>query len=258
MIYLTLDVKKKDGKPKPSDIIKQVVAPFQRSQNIRTTYERALRNLARQVGNLIIGYEPEDILSSDKLRRALFSYADVIGPWSLNLVRGILRQVDNQDMRAWEKHSKQMSSAIISEIRTAPTGEVYKNLMETNVALIKSIPLQAARKVHEMVTENLAEGKRAHEIAEQIMRTNKTTLSRATMIARTEIARASSTFTQSRAEYVGSPGYVWKTSKDLIVRKSHRKMEGKFVKWDEPPELDKMVGHAGGLPNCRCWPDPVL
>jgi hypothetical protein len=35
-------------------------------------------------------------------------------------------------------------------------------------------------------------------------------------------------------------------------------MEGKFVKWDEPPILDKMQGHAGGFPNCRCWPDPEI
>ncbi|HHZ9834772.1 TPA: phage minor head protein, partial [Klebsiella pneumoniae] len=42
---------------------------------------------------------------------------------------------------------------------------------------------------------------------------------------------------------------------------SHRKMKDKFVRWDNPPTLDGMTGHAGCLPNCKCWaevhiPDP--
>jgi uncharacterized protein with gpF-like domain len=35
-------------------------------------------------------------------------------------------------------------------------------------------------------------------------------------------------------------------------------MEGKFVRWDEPPTLDNLTGHAGALPNCRCRPEPVI
>jgi hypothetical protein len=38
-------------------------------------------------------------------------------------------------------------------------------------------------------------------------------------------------------------------------------MKDKFVRWDNPPTLDGMTGHAGCLPNCKCWsevqiPDP--
>jgi hypothetical protein len=29
--------------------------------------------------------------------------------------------------------------------------------------------------------------------------------------------------------------------------------------WDSPPTLDNLVvGHAGALPNGRCWPEPVI
>jgi hypothetical protein len=31
------------------------------------------------------------------------------------------------------------------------------------------------------------------------------------------------------------------------------KMKDKFVRWDNPPTLDGMTGHAGCLPNCKCW-----
>jgi uncharacterized protein with gpF-like domain len=35
-------------------------------------------------------------------------------------------------------------------------------------------------------------------------------------------------------------------------------MDGQFVKWSEPPTLDGLTGHAGALPNCRCYPEPVV
>ncbi|EFO4716945.1 phage head morphogenesis protein, partial [Escherichia coli] len=42
------------------------------------------------------------------------------------------------------------------------------------------------------------------------------------------------------------------------VRHSHREMEGKFVEWGKPPTLDGMTGHAGELPNCRCYKEIVF
>ena len=39
---------------------------------------------------------------------------------------------------------------------------------------------------------------------------------------------------------------------------SHRAIEGKCVKWSEPPTLDGMAGHAGEYPNCRYYPEPVI
>jgi len=90
------------------------------------------------------------------------------------------------------------------------------------------------------------------------MKTESVAQSRANLIARTEISRCSNILVQARAEHVKSEGYVWRTSNDLLVRQSHKTMNGKFVKWTEPVTLDKMVGHAGGFPNCRCWCDPVI
>ncbi|MDR0067994.1 phage head morphogenesis protein, partial [Acinetobacter sp. 11520] len=28
--------------------------------------------------------------------------------------------------------------------------------------------------------------------------------------------------------------------------------------WDNPPTLDNLKGHAGCLPNCRCYPEPSI
>jgi len=82
--------------------------------------------------------------------------------------------------------------------------------------------------------------------------------SRALLIARTEVTRTATTLTQARAEHIGSEGYIWRTAGDGDVRPSHRAMNGKFVRWDSPPTLDNLTGHAGCVPNCRCYAEPVI
>lgn len=247
--------------PKASIVIKtpKKASPFQKSKNVQEQYAQSLRALAREVGKLIRGYDPKDILSVEKLRRALRSYAQIIEPWAISLTNKILRQVDIQDYNAWKSHSSRMSEGLKRELLGYSTGERLRELMEENVKLITSIPLDAAERVHNLVTENLAQSARADEIAKKIMETESVSKSKATLIARTEVARASSILMQARAENVGSEGYIWRTSKDLIVRKSHREMEGKFIKWSQKPTLsDGTVTHAGQIYNCRCYCEPVV
>jgi SPP1 gp7 family putative phage head morphogenesis protein len=151
-----------------------------------------------------------------------------------------------------------MSRALKDEIRTAPTGEALRRLLDEQVHLITSLPLDAAERVHEIATKQLYSGDRADVLAKQILRSGDVSKSRANLIARTEVARAASGLVQARATHVGSEGYVWRTANDRDVRKSHKGMSGKFVRWDSPPVLDKMRGHAGQFPNCRCYPEPVV
>ncbi len=233
-------------------------SPFNKSRVLQEEFARALRGITREIGKLIKGYKPIDQISVEKLKRALRSYADILEPWAYHLVGKMIKAIESQDKRAWIMYSKQMSIGLRNELTNAPIGDVVKDLMDQQVRLIKSIPLEAGERVHKLVMENLYEGKRAEDIAQKILETESISKSRATLIARTEIARAASKLTQARAEYVKSDGYIWRTSQDSRVRDSHKKMHGKFVKWSEPPTLDKMVGHAGCFPNCRCYPEPII
>ena len=152
-----------------------------------------------------------------------------------------------------------MSLQIRQEIHNAPTGAQFAKLMSEQVKLIQSIPVQAAERVHKLVIENYSEQGRAKEIATEIQRSGKVATSRATLIARTEVARTASVFTQSRAEHIGSDGYIWRTVRDSDVRADHKRLEGKFIRWTDPPHHDDgMTYHAGQGPNCRCYPEPVI
>jgi SPP1 gp7 family putative phage head morphogenesis protein len=119
------------------------------------------------------------------------------------------------------------------------------------VALIKSIPIRAAERAQALVQEAALTGKRASEIAEELMKTTRVSESNAKRIARTEVARSNAALTEARALHAGSDSYIWRTTMDGAERESHAKMNGKTVLYKSPPTLiDGTRGHAGTFPNC--------
>jgi len=210
------------------------------------------------VGALVNGFPPGDPGVLPTIEQLLRRYAEALTPWAERAAAEMLSEVNRRDEAAWMQYSADLSRALRQEIRTAPTGTTMQVLMAEQVTLIKSIPLGAAQRVHRLTIEGIEDSTRASEISKAIQASGDVAKSRADLIARTEVARTASTLTEARALHVGSPGYFWRTSHDGDVRESHKKMEGKFVAWSDPPTIDGMTGHAGQFPNCRCYPEPVI
>jgi len=207
---------------------------------------------------LVNGFPPGDPGVLPTIEQLLRRYAEALTPWAERAAAEMLSEVNRRDEAAWMQYSADLSRALRQEIRTAPTGTTMQVLMAEQVTLIKSIPLGAAQRVHRLTIEGIEDSTRASEISKAIQASGDVAKSRADLIARTEVARTASTLTEARALHVGSPGYFWRTSHDGDVRESHKKMEGKFVAWSDPPTIDGMTGHAGQFPNCRCYPEPVI
>lgn len=190
----------------------------------------------------------------------LRGYADLLLPWAETVAKAMVLDVAQRNLKAWTQQSDDISRALRVEIENAPTGHLYSQLMNEQVSLIRSLPIDAAERVHERVLTATYSGQRADTLEAEILNTGKVTASRAKMIARTEVSRSASKLTQARAQYVGSEGYIWRTSRDGDVRPTHKAQEAKFIKWTEPPKTDKGLApyHAGCGPNCRCFPEPVF
>lgn len=231
---------------------------YERIRRAEIQYGIKLRKIARHIGEVVKAFPPGDPRSLPEIRRILYGYAELLRPWAKATAAAMLADVMKRDEAAWKQQTKHMSQALRLELNTAPMGHTFRRLQEEQVTLITSLPLEASQRVHRLTEEGLSSGARASEVAKEIMRTGEVTESRATLIARTEVGRASTNFSQARAEFVGSEGYIWRTAHDGDVRPSHKRMEGKHVKWDAPPTLDDMTGHAGTLPNCRCYVEIVL
>lgn len=232
---------------------------FSRARLAEKQYGRQLHAVAREVGNIVQGFTHENLRQElTGMVDALHKYAGILTPWARSVATRMLAEVAARDEKAWRGHAEEMGTLMRREIRQAPIGEVVRRSMAEQVDLITSLPREAAVRVQSLAVRSLSTGERPEAIAREIMRTGEVTASRAATIARTEVGRASTALTQARAEYVDSEGYIWRDAGDGDVRPSHRRMEGRFVRWDSPPMLDGLTGHAGALPNCRCYPEPVL
>lgn len=235
-----------------------VRSAFIRAKKIEREYGRRLRSVARHVGDLIRGFDLADLTLTGTIRAALDRYANTLRPWAEAVGNRMVTEVAQRDERSWFRVANQMGESLRKEITEAPIGDVVRARQAEQVKLITSLPTEAAERVQHMTREGIIKGWRADQIAAEIMRTGEVTKSRAGLIARTEVGRTSTLLTQARAEHVGSEGYLWVTAGDSDVRASHKAMSGKFVRWDAPPTLDDLTGHAGALPNCRCFCEPVI
>lgn len=232
---------------------------FVRARKAEIQYARQLRKVARHIGDLVMGlFDEADPTSAGIVERALRRYAPTIEGWA-NAVGGrMVTEVAARDRKAWMAVSREMGTAIHREIEKAPTGAILRERLKEQVSLITSLPTEAADRVHKLTIEGLSKGTRASEIAAEIRKSGEVSIAKANTIARTEVSRTATAFTEARAQSIGSEGYIWRTADDSDVRETHRAMAGKYVLWGKPPTLDGMTGHAGQYPNCRCYPEPVI
>lgn len=189
----------------------------------------------------------------------LMRYARTLEPWAERVGHRMLLDVNERSRQTWRALGNEISFGVKQQLERTPTGSVFKMLLQEQVGLITSIPSKAAERVHKLATEALVTSTRFDVLAEDIMRTTQVAKSRAVLIARTETSRAATTFVQARAEYVGSTHFIWRTSEDGAVRPTHKELNGKTFRWDDPPECDPGY-HAlpGAIFNCRCYPEPLL
>lgn len=232
---------------------------FLESRRAEKTYASALRRAGRQIGELINSFDQESRSFVQDVTRTLARYAEMIQPWARAQAVRMVTEVARRDKQVWADIGKDMGRSLRSEIETAPTGSMLRQYLEENVHLITSLPIEAAERVHKLTLEKRSNSVRAKDIAKEIAASGHVTMSRATLIARTEVARTGSGLTMARALHVGSEAYIWRTARDSDVRESHKEMEGKLIKWDDPPTLsDGTVTHAGQIYNCRCWAEVVI
>jgi SPP1 gp7 family putative phage head morphogenesis protein len=236
---------------------KQAFAKARRAEN---NYGISLRRVARHVADLISSAPLDNIDRTSILSGLLRKYAEIIEPWAEAAAHRMLVEVSLRDTQAWELHSRQMGYAVAREIKEAPTGAILRQLQADQVRLIKSLPLEAAEQVHEKTLSGISQGKRYSSIIDEIRELGTISRNRATLIARTEVGRTASNLTQARATFIGSEGYIWRTSRDAGVRPTHVEQDGRYIRWDNPPKTDANLApyHAGCGPNCRCYAEPVI
>jgi SPP1 gp7 family putative phage head morphogenesis protein len=135
--------------------------------------------------------------------------------------------------------------------------ERYDFVVRRNVRLVENLSDDLHLRVQRSVSQAAINGTTAKALSSELQ--FGFTQRRARLIARDQIAKATSNLNQMRQQQAGIDNYVWSTSIDERVRgnptgkyphaaPSHWAREGETFRWDEPPS----GGHPGEPVNCRC------
>lgn len=247
---------------------------FKPSTRAEKDFYRQLKKVAQVSGHIVEHHVAPDgvtILDNKELQAELERYSKKIGPWATRQSAKLLEQVQKSNKRAYQNKSKAIGVALEFGVADKNVVDAAMVLLNEQVGLIKSIPLEAGLRAQKIALEAVLHGTRAipnqdtiSELQEQMGMSTEVATTRALLISRTETARANATINQSRALSVGSHQYRWHNSGDEAVRHSHkfyrgRRLQGMIFSWDDPPTLDDgMRGHPGTFPNCRCFAEPVF
>lgn len=237
---------------------------FQKARIVEREYQTRLSAVGRQVGSIVAGFQRDGkVTDLPALTDSLEAYSRLLEPWAASVGERMISSISARDQTAWRRLGQTMGTNLGRMIESAPTGILFRELLAEQVHYIKSIPLDAAQRVHELTTAGLLQSRRAEDIARDIQRSTAVSVSKARLIARTEVARTASKLTEARAIHIGSDGYFWRGTKDSDERPAHRALEGNLILWSAPPIATEpgqkvMRYHAGQGPNCRCWPEPNI
>lgn len=254
------------------DAKKTVRGKFDPSKAAERALIKQLKKVAEVSGHIIDRHaDGTTILDPHAMQDELKKYSDKLDPWARRQAKRMLDTVKNSNKRAYQQKSKAIGRALRADIGDVQVESASMKLMNEQVRLIKSIPLEAGLRAQKIAYEAVLAGTRAEanadsiaELAKEMGLSTEVARSRAVLIARTETARANASINQARATAVGSNQYRWHNSGDGAVRESHktlngRPLQGRVFSWDDPPTLDDgMTGHPGTFPNCRCFAEPVF
>jgi SPP1 gp7 family putative phage head morphogenesis protein len=227
-------------------------AHFLQVRKVEGRYAQQLRAVGRTVGRLIGAFDIGDQSVIPEMLEMLARYAETLQPWARATARRLIAEISRRDAAAWFKSSRDIGVGLRELIEQAPIGFVAQQLVNDQVDLITSLPIEAGRRVQKHTMEFVTGGRRYDELVELVKASGEVTTSRATLIARTETAKAQSAIMQARAQFVGADQYIWRTVRDSRVRAEHRRLEGTVHRWDDPPVAETRGDrhHPGEFPNC--------
>lgn len=124
---------------------------------------------------------------------ALERYSEIITPWATKVAENFTADIVRQNEKQWRQHSRNISAELRNMVDRAPVGQVMQSIIAQQVRYIKSLPLEAADRVYDIqnkAIEAVVTGGRAEPFAKEIAASGAVAKSRADLIARTELGRA--------------------------------------------------------------------
>jgi SPP1 gp7 family putative phage head morphogenesis protein len=242
---------------------------FERPKRLEIAYERAIDKLLLEFFKLPAIETWNDML--DVLKQYTTNVR-IFQEFAVKLASKMVTAVSVQNAHSWREAAirsskgREIYSMLFQEMQQPRMQDRLHFLIRSNAQYISTIPQTVAAHTVQHVQQEQMKGRRAEDILHDLkpyMGSLKDW--QVQRIARTEVAKADTAITRTRAEDIQLNWYVWETSSDARVRDAHRKMQGVLINWNDPPSpealaREKPVGHyhAGNIYNCRCLALPVV
>jgi len=136
----------------------------------------------------------------------------------------------------------------------------YNNNMQLSIKGWAEKEIKILRKE---VQERSTGGARYESLVKIIQKRYDVSLNKAKFLARQETNLMMAKFRETRYRAAGSEGYIWTAvagSPSHPVRPMHKKLDGKYIKWNNKPitSIRGDKNHAGEDYNCRCFAKAVI
>jgi SPP1 gp7 family putative phage head morphogenesis protein len=237
-------------------------------RQIENKYKTALRKLGRFLLDLI---GEDDNAHSITSKLWAFGQSDEFAAWAQSLAHTFVTNTLEENAKTWRQaarmsgQGRDIHRALQREFE-GPVGVRVRELVKQNAQYIKSVPGDAAERLTRHVASEAMKGSRTAFTTEEFKDyVGQISMYHAKLISRTESAKSMSALTQARAEYLGRDWYIWHSSEDQRVRKSHQNMDGVLCRFSDPPEPETLIGEdsygkygPGGIFNCRCYAEPII
>ena len=155
----------------------------------------------------------------------------------------------------------------ILQSRAKATKDLMRIWVIENTRLIKSINANLLDSVASDIYQAVKNGESLTSLARDLQKTYNITASRAKLIAADQVAKLNGLLTKERKLSLGLINYVWATTKDERVRKSHKVLDGLVCSFEDDTKFKKSIEdkrwfkrnsiggdshHPGLAIRCRC------
>lgn len=137
--------------------------------------------------------------------------------------------------------------------------EKLNEWVENNVDLIKKVPKNNLDKMRQIIYNGYNKGITTTSLTKMISNAYGMSKRHARLIARDQTAKLNGAIQQAQQQDAGIEQYVWSTSHDDRVRKSHKELNNVKCNWNEAPlNSDGRQCHPGEDFQCRCVARPIF
>lgn len=235
------------------------------------SYEKAIKTLMRNIYKKISGKEYDNPFDLMNDVNRLFT-ADAFREASYLIASNMITGLAAKNTQTWKKfasesmRSKEMYEMLRRQITETQLGYKIDSMISDNALLISSLPEKVRQAASLFIKEESYKGRRAKSIAKDLKDQFPTVSdSRIELIARTESSKAWTDLTQARSRNLGLDWYIWRITKDVRVRDSHKNLNGVICNWNDPPSPEALNNekwtygnyHPGKIFNCRCATQPI-